>query len=91
VILPIETDDALEALRLARDSLGAAVDALREQSGPSELVATFMRAHDAAAWTVDTVTTAIAREPHRVTAAAEDAVEERHIDGQSMRWMDGEP
>jgi hypothetical protein len=91
VILPIETDDALEALRLARDQLGVAVDALRDMSGPSELVATFMRAHDAAAWTVDTVTTAIARAPHAVTAARDEALEERHVEGQSMPWVDGEP
>jgi hypothetical protein len=90
MILPIECDDALDALRVARDRLGVAVDELRDLSGPSELVATFMRAHDAAAWTVDTVTSAIARAPHAVTAAYEDDVEERHIEGQSMPWMEGE-
>ena len=89
MIPPIETDDARDALRTARDAIGAALDELNRQGAPASIVTAFSEAHDACSWCVERVTDAMrAVTADRRQAEHMEAVEERHIDAQIFPHMD---
>lgn len=77
IALPIEADDAVDALRVAREELGRAVDSLNELGHRASTIAPFAEAQEAAAWAVERTAGVIALFR---TAAREEDVEERRID-----------
>lgn len=87
MILPIEADDALDALRVARERLGEAVDALHGHDGPMSLVLAFTEAHGNTATNVERLSVALAATSRhaRVTREMEE-VEDRLIDGAILPW-----
>lgn len=85
IALPIETSDALDALREARTRLGYAVDALHEQGAPLSTTSTFVEAMDAVSWSVERVSVTLARVR---SAQRDEDVEERHVDAQIFPWAD---
>ena len=89
MIPPIEWDDALDALRAARDRLGYAIDALHDVGAPRKLVETFTAAHDATSWSIERVSSAIVSVQHATRVAYEmENVEERHVEGQMFPWAE---
>lgn len=92
MILPAETDDALAALRAARDALGAALDELAVQETPTELTIRFEYAHNVCAGLVDQLTAAIDRPAARQAHTRYmEAVEERHVECQTFPWAELDP
>ena len=85
MILPIEASDALDALRRAREDLGAAVDALHAVYAPVSVSSRFVRAHDAVSGIVEEVAAAVAAADR--DRRMED-VEERHVECQTFPWAD---
>lgn len=90
MILPIELDDALDALRRARDELGRAVDELHAMRAPVSLVSTVTQAMEAASWSVEHVSVAMAAHTSTARRDREEmlAVEERHVDCQTFPWTE---
>lgn len=84
MILPAEVDDALDALRNARERLGYAIDELNRQHGATDdEIATFRRAHDSVATHAEQVGGIIAAHSH---GAWMDAVERRQIASETFPW-----
>jgi hypothetical protein len=89
VTLPVEVDDALDALRTAREELGRAVDELHLLRAPVSTLSVFQRAHDATATLVENVSDAIAYYPAAERTEREMLdVEERHVEGQTFPWTE---
>lgn len=88
-VLPAEADDALDALRAARERVGDAVDALRQSGAPLSASEPFVHAQDAVAWSVEIVSGYIASASSRARMDREMLdVEERHVDGQMFPWTE---
>jgi hypothetical protein len=86
VILPIEVDEAVDALRVARDTLGVAVDSLYELHAPTTLVDAFTQAMEATSWSIERLSV-VGRARDMLD---DEAVEERHVEGQTFPWAEDE-
>ena len=89
MILPIEVDDALDALRVARDRVGAAEDEMNTLCAPTRFVTSLTEAHSALSWCVERVG-AMVDQVSREHLARRDMVdvEERHVEAQIFPWTE---
>ena len=87
MILPVEVDDALDALRYARERLGEAVDALHTHDAPMSLVLAYTEAHGNTATNVERLSVGLAAVSRHARLTREmDDVEERDIGGSILPW-----